>query len=227
MAQRYIGISVLIHLSCMLLLYGDIHQNPGPQSWTDISICHSNIRSLRACPEKLDHISFSLCDNYDIITLSETWLKSTNDSSQLCLPGFQSPFRKDRINDQGFGGVLAWVNVRLAAKRRKDLEIIGLEAMWLEIRAHNNKFLLCTIYRPPDSGLIFWEDFQESLNLAKESDIKYMIITGDINADPATNDGQRLQTFSQNNHLVMHINKPTRITTTTSKILDQFLTNIL
>ena len=186
----------------------------------------TQITTSNTSPEKLDHISLSLADNYDIITLSETWLKSSNDSSQLCLPGFQSPFRKDRINDQGFGGVLAWVNVRLAAKRRADLEIIGLEAMWLEIRAHNNKFLLCTVYRPPDSGLIFWDYFQESINLAKECDIKYMIITGDLNADPATNDGQRLQTFSQNNHLVIHINKPTRVTANTSKILDQFLSNI-
>ena len=51
------GISLFIHLSCMILLCGDIHQNPGPQDYADISICHSNIQSLRAAPEKLDHIS--------------------------------------------------------------------------------------------------------------------------------------------------------------------------
>ena len=60
----YIGLSVFIQ--CLLLISGDIHPNPGP-NWTDISICHANIRSIKN-PSKLDHIACELADRYKIIT---------------------------------------------------------------------------------------------------------------------------------------------------------------
>ena len=156
-------------LQSVLLLSGDIHQNPGPKA-TDLSICHCNIRSIRNS-DKMDHIACSLADQYKIITLSETWLHSKSSVSHLSLSNFQQPFRRDRDNDAGYGGVLAWVANDIAAKRRKNLEIRNLEAMWLEVRVKNIKFLLCVAYRPPNDTNEFWDSFQQSIDLAKESDI--------------------------------------------------------
>jgi hypothetical protein len=68
---RYIACTIIFQT--LLLLGGDIHPNPGPMK-TDVKICHANIRSIRSNKTKLDHISCSLADEYDIITLSETWL---------------------------------------------------------------------------------------------------------------------------------------------------------
>ena len=51
-------------------------------------------------------------------------------------------------------------------------------------------------------------------------------ITGDLNCDPNTPNGQRLQDLVDNNHLVLHIDEPTRITPHSRSIPDQFITNI-
>ena len=61
-----------------LLINTDDHSNPGPSNWTDILICHANIRSIRRFDEKLDHFKCHLFDSYDIVILSETWINNDN-----------------------------------------------------------------------------------------------------------------------------------------------------
>ena len=153
-----------IHMHCLfkqwtsdltLLLCGDIHPNPGPNTYADVKICHANIRSVCA-PEKMDHIKCELADTYDIVTLSETWLHSNSDASLLNLEGFHMQ-RKDRSDNSGYGGVMAWVSDKLVLKRRYDLELQNLELLWLEIRSDNNKFLLGVVYRAPNAENDFWD----------------------------------------------------------------------
>ena len=62
--------------------------------------------------------------------------------------------------------------------------------------------------------------------MAKQSDISYLIITGDLNADPGSPSGQVLSNFLAANHLIAHVEEPTRMTDTSAKILDQFISNI-
>ena len=123
-------------------------------------------------------------------------------------------------------GVAAWVSDRLVAKRRLDLEIADLEAMWLEIRSQNNVFLLCTIYRPPNSRVIFCDHIQEMLDKVKSRNIHNIIITGDLNADDNTRNGAKLAFFTNINHLTYHVSGPTRITRTTQTRLDKIISNI-
>ena len=80
----------------LLVVSGDIHLNPGPQhNFSQLKICHVNVRSLKSkgC---IDAIKTELCDRYDIITVSETWLKAIDHSSDLKLKGYQDCQRKDR-----------------------------------------------------------------------------------------------------------------------------------
>lgn len=86
--------------------------------------------------------------------------------------------------------------------------------------------LLCSIYRPPTNRTEFWENLQASLSLAKESNISKVVIAGDLNADLETQQGETLRVFAEANHLFIHIDMPTRITPTSSTILDQFMSNI-
>ena len=53
------------------------------------------------------------------------------------------------------------------AKRRHELEITGMECLWLEIRSNNNKFLLCTCYRPSDERYKFWDELQYMVDLTQ------------------------------------------------------------
>ena len=112
----------------------------------------------------------------------------------------------------------------IVAKRRKDLELNELEALWLEIRYKNKKFLLCTAYRPP--GLSnFYDIFQSAMDKGQQSNMQDYIIIGDLNSDPNTHTGDKLNTFASLNRLKVHINQPTRITDRSSSILDQCLSN--
>ena len=81
---------------------GDVHPNPGPHNHNSncISIYHSNIRSLNV---KID------LEKFDVITLSETWLKSSIKSEKFTITNYYLPFREDRKDDSGYGDVLAWV----------------------------------------------------------------------------------------------------------------------
>ena len=159
--------------------------------------------------------------SFNIITLSETWLTDNDNLNNFEIQGFQPPFVLNRSSHAG--GVLCWVKNGIAAKRRYDIEVINLEALWLEVRCNNQKFLLCTVYRPPNVTS-FYDDFQISLDNTLQSP-NHLIIIGDLNSDLNTNMGNKLKAFAHSNRLTIHINQPTRITERSSSVLDQCLTN--
>lgn len=202
-----------------LALSGDVHSNPGPPR---VKICHSNIRSLKA-NGKMDSILTDLVGHFNIITLSETWLRAHDLSEGFKIPGYQGPLRKDRDFGQlGYGGVLAWISNDFGYKRRLDLERNNIEALWLEIRLHNNKFLLCTIYRAEsNTDLTFWENLQNVINDVLTEGNNTLIITGDLNADPGCRHGKSFVNFVESNNFTALIEEPTR----GEKILDQCITN--
>ena len=99
--------------------------------------------------------------------------------------------------------------------------------MWLEIRSHNNKFFLCVVYRAEsNTDNSFWDLLQEQINLVKQEHKPKIIITGDLNADPATRQGILLKQFTFVNDFSLLVDEPTRVTQDSSTILDQFITNI-
>ena len=71
---------MLTLVNTLLVICGDIELNPGPGDIPNsdhtryFSFCHENMRSIKRCPEKLDHIKAELSGTYDVITISETWL---------------------------------------------------------------------------------------------------------------------------------------------------------
>ena len=218
----------LSHVLIMLVaLSGDVHPNPGPDNVTnDISICHVNVRSLGA-EGRMESIQTDLADKHDIIAVTETWLRPTDDSSKFHLAGFQSPIRKDRNFGQvGYGGVLLWVANSIVCKRRPDLEVQGIESIWVEIRKSNIKFLICVIYRAnSNTSLAFWDRLQDNIDMVSSVNSSKIMFIGDLNADPQTQHGKYLSNFAASNNLTLHVQSPTRITETTSSLLDQIITN--
>ena len=84
---------------------------------------------------------------------------------QVALDGYNF-IRKDRVevlNKYG-GGLIMYFRESLNVKRRPEIEISNLETIWAEITLPNAKpFLVCSVYRPPDS-LSNWIDlFEEEL----------------------------------------------------------------
>ena len=140
----------------LLLLCGDIQVNPGPDSVTDdttssstssitsfemlskhLSIFHLNIQSIFP---KIDLIRCE-ANAYDILVFSESWLKPEITDEQIYIENFKPPFRNDRSGRIG-GGVVIFVRDTITCKRQLDLEIRGLEAVWIEILMNSKKVLL-------------------------------------------------------------------------------------
>ena len=122
-----------------ILLCGDIESNPGPnsvESLTDttlgsldslsnhLGIMHLNIQSL---VPKLDLVEGESLA-YDILVLSESWLKPEVSDDSIVIEKFLQPCRSDRCDRPG-GGVVVHVRDTLTCRRRPDLEIRWLEAV--------------------------------------------------------------------------------------------------
>lgn len=170
---------VLFVLFTLLLLCGDIAENPGPTfTVKSLSACHINIRGLN--DSKIRALKSMICNVYDIITVSETFL-SDNSTVDLDLPGYHSIIRRDR---QTFGGGIAiYVKDNLMYKRRIDFEGPNLENLWIELLTGSGKLLICTVYRPPHFG-DFWDQFELNIETVKEvCNNPNLLVLGDLNAD--------------------------------------------
>jgi hypothetical protein len=91
--------------------------------------------------------------------------------------------QKDRESRQG-GGFCCYIRNYINWQRRTDLEIDGIECLWIEILIQNAKsFLFGIIYRPPDSSLYIDKDFAVKFSDIIESTVcenKEVILCGDV-----------------------------------------------
>ena len=211
----------LLFTSLLLLLCGDIHINPGPNSvCTALQICHVNVRSLSR--SKLLAIQQSLAAVYDVITVSETHLHQGVCNDLFKLNGFHDIIRRDR--GANGGGIAIFVKEHIHYKRIFKYENTDLESMWISIKTLQGKILICCCYRPPDKS-DFWEEFSDTLNTIKNDLFGRIFILGDLNADFSTANGRKLKQMCHLQNLKCMISEPTRITSSSSSTLDQVLTN--
>jgi len=159
--------------------------------YKDLTIAHVNIRSLR---HKTHHIHQLLLDHkIDILSINETHLDGTINDYNISIPGYDV-FRKDR-NLFG-GGVCLYALSGLRIKRHTPQIHPELEALHVRLFLSTNgtfdQLVVSTVYRPPNSGIEFWEAFSEQLD---EVAGKASIVVGDFNCDV-------LRPSHHNRHLV-------------------------
>ena len=161
--------------------------------------------------------------NFDVICLSETWFNSNMKDSDVMLDGFRAPFRNDRITDN-HGGVAVYVKSNIACTRRTDLEIQGIECVWIEIRLKSKRLLVGTFYRPLNSDQLKLEAIDNSIDLAIDPRISDIIISGDFNFDMLNGASKKkISNICQQYDLHQTINAPTHFTENSSSLLDIML----
>ena len=199
-----------LFLVLLLLLSGDVHPNPGPTfqgNSTNISIVHNNICSLQ---NKRDNVEAEL-SNFDIIALSETWLYEEFPSDKISIKGYHQPVRLDRPSNTQYhhGGVAIYVKDHLYCKHRPDLNVPGLESVWIETKINQDPLLIGCIYRSPEKLVYYWDLIDESIKLALSTPHK-TIILGDFNEDCLPSPDIHIQRIMNLNNLDQMINEPTR-----------------
>ncbi|CAH3164484.1 unnamed protein product [Pocillopora meandrina] len=144
--------------------------------------------------------------SFNILAINKTKLDESIKSSELHIPGYE--FIRRGRNRHG-GGVGFFIKSPNSYIVRSDLDVINLENLTMEIRKPNSKpFLLRVIYRQ-----IF--------------DLEYYLL-GDLNCNlpsPTPDENtHRLLEISDLDGLKQLINEPTRVTESSSTLIDLIYT---
>lgn len=115
-----------------------------------------------------------------------------------------------------------YVKDNIFAKRRVDLEPTTVECVWLELFMGGQSYLYGTFYRPPNSPASIWSDIEYSIDLAFNTKISKIIITGDFDANLLTNNYQSEYLINIMNmyNMTQLIEEPNHFTEETCTLLD-------
>ena len=192
-----------------------------------LNIGHLNINGLRS---KIDFLRIFLRKHkFDILCLNETKIDSTVLDTEVSVPGY-TIFRQDR-NCHG-GGVLIFAAEHLTSKKLSHISKKSNETLWVEIKRKKSKSIyVCAVYRPPVKGqnLDVVERYKSFLmsgidKLPKDSEV---FILGDFNCNMLQNNrltGQ-VNDLCKARGLNQLVDEPTRITETSSTLIDLILSN--
>ena len=184
--------------------------------------------NARSVPKHLDEIIKLFEEtNLDCICVSETFIKAHTPQSLQKIPGFKF-FKKNRISKNG-GGIGIFVRDNLS----QNTKVIKLpqsftqpEALFLELTINNVKVAVGTIYKPPKIPYGVFATIQESLAYITTK-YQHTIICGDFNINYLQPESYPTSFFQVNVTepfgLSQIIKEPTRITSTTSTLLDLIL----
>ena len=195
---------------------------------SDLFILHTNIRSLSLHHEDLITLCTLTKVNYDIIGISETWNQTHKETlNNASIDGY------DHYDTQSLtqnGGVRLYVKNSLSSKLCTSLCVCcnDFETVWVEVNNTSGKnFLFCCAYRHPDMDMGKLTDHFKSI-LPKLIN-KKIFIMGDFNINLLTFDSHSPTTEFLNNLLSSNflpcINHPTRISHSSSTIIDNIFTN--
>ncbi|XP_068680643.1 uncharacterized protein [Montipora foliosa] len=182
-----------------------------------------NITSLTKYIDEL-RILLANCP-LDVISINETRLEQGILNSEIYIPGYEI-VRRDR-NRNG-GGVCFYIKTAINYSVRTNLNINNLENLCLEIRKPNSKpFLIVTWYRPPNSPNEVFSSVENLIGRLDSENVEFYLM-GDMNCNMASMSDTNSHLLSDITDLYgLHqlINETTRVTDTTSTLIDLIYTN--
>ena len=149
----------------------------------DLSIYYQNVRGINT---KIDVFTRNLAlSDYDIFTLSETWLSNNVTDAEFGLCANYQVFRCDRCSIRGTGirggGVLIAVKNKFPS-RRLHLNNNSIEQLYIEISINSFSLIIGTVYLPPRSDIAVYNNHFDLLdNLMSNNPNSKFLILGDYN----------------------------------------------
>ena len=146
-----------------------------------------NARSLTSMHKANDEVfsnmncthNFLIAENTDIAFITETWLTKSILDSEILPSNEFNIFRKDRETPRG-GGVLLAVRSSLFSSIQQIDIPTDIEFVCCEVTTKNDKFLLASCYRPPNSNISWCRKFGETLQYLRDV-YDQIVIAGDFN----------------------------------------------
>ena len=185
---------------------------------TNISCAYLNINSIR---NKFDNLKNMIEQNIDILCIAETKLDPSFPESQFHMPGYTIPYRLDKSGNSG--GLLVYVKETIPSKLLVEFSLPNkIQAIPVEINFRKSKWLLLSIYRPPDLPENIFVDSISALFDFYSSKYDNILTLGDFNIEP--ND-MKLSPLTDGHNLYNLIKDPTCFKTTKGTCIDLILTN--
>ena len=175
-----------------------------------------NINSVR---NKLQNLFNIVNDNFDVLSIAETKIDESFTNAQFQIKSYKTPYRLDKSDTSG--GILVYVKKGLPSNRLKVFNIPDdIQIVTIEIVLKNSKWLVISIYRPPNQKLeYFLRTLSEILDFYN---YKNSVIIGDFNADP---DSSLLCDFISEQCLHNHVNFKTCFKSAKGTCIDLILSN--
>lgn len=195
-----------------------------------LKIMSLNVRSLLP---KIEQIECILNDEaINILSLTESWLKPSQENTLLRINNYKI-YRWDRKLRKKGGGICIYLNqkIKVNAQIYENLHISNqnIEIAVLQIQQPCTKpIILVSVYRPPQGNQ---QEFLQSIRdkIQEIGSNKNIIILGDLNIDYrqiSTKSVRDLRMLAREFNLNQHIEKPTRVTTTTATQIDYIFSNL-
>ena len=118
---------------------------------------------------------------FDVITIAETKLDDSFPTNQFHLEGFCKPYRLDVSANSG--GLLTYIRSDIPSRQLTSFCFQSdVQAIFVELNFHKQKWLLCNIYRPPKQNLqSFLSNISDALDFYSE--YENVLIRGHFNVD--------------------------------------------
>ena len=184
---------------------------------------HLNIYHL---PQKITDLCVLLNkpESFRIFGVTESRLKPHIPDSAINIPNF-SITRRDPVS-RGETGIAVYIHnsIQDVVSRRIDLETQEVECVWLELKTPKSPSLLIGyLYRNPAATFEWYDNFLDMCEkvCARNADV---LLMGDFNIDMLKPHHAWECTITL---LGLHqmVNSPTRVTATTSTLIDHVYTN--
>ena len=190
-----------------------------------LHIGHANVFHL--CNKILDISSLlNASPQLHLLGLTETRL-NLQSSSLVSIPNYHF-MRKDAKQSGHTGmGIYVHCDITKFITRRSDLESEEVECMWLQFKRSekDSLLLICFLYRNPASLYSWYDDFVQMMDVVTGQHNKAnIILMGDFNLDMLKPQVSWESTFSLFG-LKQLVTKPTRVTPTSTTLLDHIYTN--
>ena len=197
-------------LFLLLIVAGDVELQPGPslKSFTrkrGFKILHQNINGIGS---KMDSVKILLGKkNIHVFGFTESHINASITDEEVSVDGYYVE-RLDRTTGS-YGGVVCFIRNEINYERRKDLEMKGMEAIWIEVCfPKTTSILIFFMYKPPENSrhLVknFVNKFENMIEIANYEN-KEIILAGDLNCDH-----NEIKDVLRLNALKQLIKKPTR-----------------
>lgn len=195
-----------------------------------MSVINQNIQSIG---NSINELQALLQQHSDCICvcLTEHW-KTESQLTSYGLLGYNLAACFCRKEEKRHGGSAVYVRGDLWSRERGDVTNMSveeqIECCCCELEIGRDKYLILSIYRPPNGKLEIFFNVLESILIKVVNEHSNIIMSGDFNIRFDTDNKDKAEFCSLVNsfNIVHTTEEPTRITNSTKTCIDNILTNI-